>query len=212
MPGTQLCSRRTKLEPGTRSARPQGSADLGGRSAYPLPASSTHATPARVREGASNPLHNTRGLTVRVYYPFHPLNGLDLEVACMARDESGPMTVVAPDGDRLKIPQWMLSPAAASASLTSCAVLSTAALLALAALVEHGVASRAPQRNRRTVSLSSTGSDPTREEDGAAEARPDMVSGRRTDDLARDGSSGNGQTHGRRNRGDARDSKGGQRR
>ena len=32
MPGTQLCSRRTKLEPGTRSARPQGPADLEGRS------------------------------------------------------------------------------------------------------------------------------------------------------------------------------------
>jgi len=178
------------------------------------PASASHAssrpgTPGRAHVGASNHRHNTQSLTVRVYYPFHPLNGLDLEVACMARDESGPVTVVAPDGDRLKIPQWMLSPAAAYASLTPCAALSRPALLALAALVEHGVASRAPQRNRRTVSLSNTGSDPTREEYGAAEARPDMVSGRRTDDLARDGSSGNGQAHGRRNRGDARDSKGG---
>jgi hypothetical protein len=149
-------------------------------------------------------------LTVRVFYPFHPLNGLDLEVECLPKNANGPVTVVTPGDDRLKIPKWMLSPAAAGASLTSCAVLSTTALLALAALVENCVANPTSHQNHRAVSLSSKDNDPTREEDGAAQARPNMVSGRRTDDLNRNSASGDGQAHGRRNRGHARNSKGGQ--
>ncbi len=75
------------------------------------------------------------GSTVKVYYRFHPLHGQELEVACRPRREDGCVTVIDPEGVRLKIPAWMLLPEAAWHSLSSEAAISDHALLRLCDLI-----------------------------------------------------------------------------
>ena len=62
---------------------------------------------------------STPGSKVTVHYPFHPLRGRALEVVCAPRpgNGDGAVTVLEPTGQRLKIPCWMLSPAAAQVRL-----------------------------------------------------------------------------------------------
>jgi hypothetical protein len=72
---------------------------------------------------------------VKVSYRFHPLHGQELEVACGPRREGGHVTVIDPEGVRLKIPAWMLLPEAARHSLSSKAAISDRALLSLCDLI-----------------------------------------------------------------------------
>lgn len=72
---------------------------------------------------------------VKVYYPFHPLHGQELEVAYRARREDGCVTVIDPEGVRLQIPAWMLVAEAARHCLSSEAAISGSALLRLCDLV-----------------------------------------------------------------------------
>ena len=71
-----------------------------------------------------------------MYYPFHPLQGCELDVINKPKKEDGAVTVIAPDGARLKIPIWMVSPQAAQIELSEKAEISVRALVALVHLLE----------------------------------------------------------------------------
>ncbi len=70
-----------------------------------------------------------------MYYPFHPLNGLELAVVCKSRKGDGAVTVADPKGISLKIPVWMVSPQAAQIELSEKAEISARALLELVYLM-----------------------------------------------------------------------------
>ena len=72
---------------------------------------------------------------VKVHYRFHPLHGQELEVACRPGRDGSRVTVIDPEGVRLKIPDWMLLPEAARHSLSSEAAISDRALLRLCDLI-----------------------------------------------------------------------------
>ena len=55
--------------------------------------------------------------TVTVHYPFHPLHCRCLEVVAWPRQPHLAVTVREPDGQTLKIPLWMVEPAAAHCEL-----------------------------------------------------------------------------------------------
>ena len=55
--------------------------------------------------------------TVTVHYPFHPLHCRCLEVVAWPRQPHLAVTVRQPDGQTLKIPLWMVEPAAAHCEL-----------------------------------------------------------------------------------------------
>ncbi len=75
-----------------------------------------------------------------VHYPFHPLQRQSVEVLIWPRQAHLPVTVRSPDGSTLKIPLWMLDPAAARSDLHHQVELSLPTLLALAALIDaHSV-------------------------------------------------------------------------
>ncbi len=78
---------------------------------------------------------NTISLRIKVYYPFHPLNGLELDVVRKSRKGDGAVTVADPEGIRLKIPAWMVSPQAAQIVLSEKAEISVRALLELVHLL-----------------------------------------------------------------------------
>jgi len=71
-----------------------------------------------------------------VYYPFHPLNGLELDIVRKPRKGDGAATVADPEGIHLKIPVWMVSPQAAQIELSEKAEISARALLELVHLLE----------------------------------------------------------------------------
>lgn len=131
----------------------------------------------------------------------------------MPREEGGVVTVLTPGGDRLKVPQWMLSPAAACAPVGVQAALSRSALLALAELIQLG--SRAPTHCRLDVdctdSVSKTGCGPRKERNGADSTRPGMDAAGGTLDPSRRSSRRARKTHGRRHRRGERTSEGGRR-
>ena len=52
-----------------------------------------------------------------MHYPFHPLHSQALEVVAWPRLGRLAVTVRQPDGRTLKIPLWMVEPAAAKISL-----------------------------------------------------------------------------------------------
>jgi len=72
---------------------------------------------------------------VRVLYPFHPLHGTSLQLIRRPKHEAGAVTVLDPNGRRLKIPTWMLSAEAADARIVEQAYLSKHALQSLADLM-----------------------------------------------------------------------------
>ncbi len=72
-----------------------------------------------------------------MYYPFHPLNGLELAVVCKSRKRDGAVTVADPKGISLKIPVWMVLPEAAQIELSEKAEISVRALLELVHLLEQ---------------------------------------------------------------------------
>jgi hypothetical protein len=83
--------------------------------------------------------HNTLSADVthvEVFYPFHPLHGYRLRVLRRPEKNDGAVAVVDPVGRRLKIPTWMLSPAASRAEIGSCAFLNRESLLSLVILLK----------------------------------------------------------------------------
>jgi hypothetical protein len=57
--------------------------------------------------------HRLQRLTVTMHYPVHPPHRQSLEVLTWPRQAHLPVPVRLPDGFTLKIPLWMLDPAAA---------------------------------------------------------------------------------------------------
>ncbi len=114
--------------------------------------------------------YKTNSRTVTVYGPFHLLRGHELQVVGTPRNGNTAITVVAPTGRRLKIPLWIVSPAAAGYVMGEQATVNPQALLSAFELLLP-VMSNASQL---TGNLSATGTSPTA--GGADEAtRPRVV-------------------------------------
>ena len=82
--------------------------------------------------------HNTlsaEATNVQVVYPFHPLHGTSLQLIRRPKREDGAVTVLDPNGRRLKIPTWMLSAEAADVRIAQQAYLSKHALQSLVDLL-----------------------------------------------------------------------------
>jgi hypothetical protein len=95
---------------------------------------------ARRSGGAGDAIlaHNTlsaEDTRVRVFYPFHPLRNVVVQVVRRPKRGDGAVAVVDPGGKRLKIPVWMLSPEVAAVTITEQAYLSSESLLSLASLL-----------------------------------------------------------------------------
>jgi hypothetical protein len=78
---------------------------------------------------------STETTEVRVFYPFHPLNGSTLQIQRRPQRGDGAVSVMDRDGKRLKIPMWMLSPGSAEIRIREQAHLSREALLALSSVL-----------------------------------------------------------------------------
>jgi len=76
------------------------------------------------------------GLKIRVYYPFHPFCGCELEAVFKPKRFDGAMTIIAPDGKSLKIPSWMVLPQSSQFKILENAEISTRALLSLSNFIE----------------------------------------------------------------------------
>jgi hypothetical protein len=90
------------------------------------------------RAGVAIVTHNTLSADtthVQVFYPYHPLHGYRLRVLRRPKRSDGAVSVLDAAGKRLKIPVWMLSPAAANVKATKQALLSLEALLNLTSLL-----------------------------------------------------------------------------
>jgi hypothetical protein len=80
---------------------------------------------------------------VTVFYPFHPLHGATPQVVRRPKRGDGAVSVIDPNGKRLKIPVWMLLPDCVETkivqqpNLSKDALLSLASLLAVPPDVEH---------------------------------------------------------------------------
>ncbi len=74
-------------------------------------------------------------MTATVYYPFHPLQGRELNVTSRPRNPELPVTVVDETGEGLRIPAWMVAPEAAHYQLAEQATFDIQTLRALATLL-----------------------------------------------------------------------------
>jgi hypothetical protein len=94
--------------------------------------------------------HNTLSAEdthVRVFYPFHPLRDVVLQVVRRPKRGDGAIAVVDPAGKRLKIPVWMLSPECAAMTITEKPYLSSESLLSLACLLSTRLHAADPIRD-----------------------------------------------------------------
>ena len=57
--------------------------------------------------------HNTNVFKIKIYYPYHPYYGQELDIVYKPNRKEGLVTVHAPHGNQQKIPEWMLAPQAA---------------------------------------------------------------------------------------------------
>ena len=90
------------------------------------------------RDDASTHAQNTLSTEtteVQVYYPFHPLHGLTVQIQRRPKRGDGAAIVADRAGKRLKIPMWMLSPSSREIRLSERAVLSKEALLSLSSVL-----------------------------------------------------------------------------
>ena len=108
-------------------------------------------------EDSTKGTQNTISSTVKVYYPFHPLRGLELVVLRSPRQGEGAVTVRDPKGVGLKIPSWMLHPSAADTVVSQKAEISTRALLCVADLLEFHQMSLQKTSSRNDVKLPQPG-------------------------------------------------------
>src|SRR5262249_4661065 len=82
--------------------------------------------------------HNTLSTEthhVRIFYPFHPLHGLNLQVVRKPKRGDGAVSIRDPAGKRLKIPVWMITPDASHVQIVEQPLLSKEALLSLTSLI-----------------------------------------------------------------------------
>ena len=79
--------------------------------------------------------HNTLSTDVQVFYPFHPLHGVTLQILRRPKRGDAAVCVIDPTGRRLKIPAWMLSQDSAEIQIAERPQLSKGALLSLAPLI-----------------------------------------------------------------------------
>ncbi len=96
--------------------------------------------PARRNEhgGGGTHAHNTLSpetTHVQVFYPFHPLHGVTLQIVRRPKRGDGAVSIIDPTGRRLKIPVWMLLPECAEIKITERPRLSKEALLSLTSLL-----------------------------------------------------------------------------
>jgi len=89
--------------------------------------------------------HNTLSAdntAVQVFYPFHPLHGVILQILRRPKRGDGAVCVTDPAGRRLKIPVWMLLPECAGIRISQRPHLGREALLSLASLFASQLASK----------------------------------------------------------------------
>src|SRR5215813_2573394 len=89
-------------------------------------------------EDESRVPHNTLSAEthhVRIFYPFHPLHGLNLQVVRKPKRGDGAVSIRDPAGKRLKIPVWMLTPEASHVQIVEQPLLSKEALVSLTCLI-----------------------------------------------------------------------------
>ena len=82
--------------------------------------------------------HNTLSAEtthVQVFYPFHPLHGVLLQIVRKPKRGDGAVSIIEPKGRRLKIPVWMLLPECAEIRIAERPRLSKEALLSLTVLL-----------------------------------------------------------------------------
>src|SRR6516164_4925104 len=94
--------------------------------------------PGIMSEGSGTHPHNTLSAdntAVHVFYPFHPLHGVTLQILCRPRRGDGAVCVMDRAGRRLKIPVWMLLPECAEIKISQHPHLGKQALLSLATLI-----------------------------------------------------------------------------
>src|ERR1700757_4589524 len=91
--------------------------------------------------------HNTLSADnadVQVFYPFHPLHGVTLQIVRRPERGDGTVCVMDPAGKRLKIPIWMVLPECAETTISQRPHLSKQALLSLASLITSQLDSKNP--------------------------------------------------------------------
>ena len=81
-----------------------------------------------------------------VYYPFHPLYGLCVEIYWKAR-RGVSLSTIRVDGHRLQIPSWMLDETAESFRLSERVAVEARSLLAVADLLAPVLAELTRKRN-----------------------------------------------------------------
>jgi hypothetical protein len=111
---------------------------------------------------STNRTQNTISSTVKVYYPFHPLQGLELVVLRSPRRGEGAVNVRDRKGVSLKIPSWMLHPSAADTLVSQEAEISSHALLCVVALLEFHQMSLQKTSSRNDVKLPQPGHGPSK--------------------------------------------------
>ncbi len=79
--------------------------------------------------------HNASVSRIKVYYPFHPYYGRELELAYKPNNREGTVAVYIQDRNHQKIPRWMIEPKAAEYKLSSQAYVHFKALLSLRELI-----------------------------------------------------------------------------
>jgi hypothetical protein len=97
-----------------------------------------HREPRNADAGGATHAQNTLSAEtteVQVYYPFHPLRGLTVQIQRRPKRGDGAAIVADRAGKRLKIPMWMLSPSSRGIRLSERAVLSKEALLSLSSVL-----------------------------------------------------------------------------
>src|SRR5262250_1968506 len=94
--------------------------------------------------GGGTHAHNTLSADntdVQVFYPFHPLHGVTLQILRRPKRGDGAVCVIDLVGKRLKIPVWMLAPNCSEMKITERPQLNREALLSLASLISSPPAS-----------------------------------------------------------------------
>jgi hypothetical protein len=81
--------------------------------------------------------HTTVSPKITVYYPFHPLCGCQLKVACKSRKGDRVVTCIDPQGLTIQIPLWMTLPSACEYKISDSLKICPKALLTLAQLLRY---------------------------------------------------------------------------
>jgi hypothetical protein len=79
---------------------------------------------------------NTISSGIKIYYPFHPFYGLELEVIGKFQCKDDTVTVKAPDGSGKRVPIWITQPEAAYYRISKYPIINLKAILNLVELLE----------------------------------------------------------------------------